>query len=165
MSEISLLDSDDGGTVEIAAAPPNIEGEVKKRRGRPPGTKNKPKIEDSTIVTLENTIKGFFGLLSFLAGWFGYEQTEDLTDSEAKEGAKAFAPIFAKFPWLTPWFAYIAAPLWLLTMMSRKFAKKGQNEKPAANPPNVAPIEPRPMGPMELERGAQTPINEGAAVG
>lgn len=123
---MSMLDEMEDGTVTISSpSTTDAAGEIKKRRGRPPGSKNKPKGAEveSLSASLENAIRGLFAIAALLAGWFGYEQTEELTDSEAKEGARAFAPIAVKVPWLANVAMYIGAPVWLIVTMRRKFAR------------------------------------------
>lgn len=122
----SLLDEADEIEVKASGGATDAAGEVKKRRGRPPGSKNKPKGgDDSLAINLESAIRGIFGLLSVILGWFGYEQTEDLTDDECKKGAAAFVPIAGKIPVVAKIAIYIGAPVWFLTMMRKKFARKG----------------------------------------
>lgn len=142
MSERSLLDGPEGEVEmeSVSQSVNNTVGEIKKRRGRPPGSRNRPKESEGIATNLENAIRGFFGLLAVIAGWFGYEQTEELTDAEAKEGARAFVPIAQKFPWFSTVAAYIGAPVWLLLMMRRKFARKVNRNEPVGSGGNRAPV-------------------------
>lgn len=135
---MDLLSAEESKQETIDITSPSVTetvGEIKKRRGRPPGSKNKAR-EETITPSIENAIKGLFGFLSLMAGWFGYEQTEELTDSEAKDGARAFTPIIQKHPWLSPWLAYIGAPVWLLITMRKKFRRKNaeSNETNNARP-------------------------------
>ena len=130
MSDTSILD--EGAEVEIPADPApvtfqNTTGEVKKKRGRPPGSKNKPK-EESLAPNLEGAIRGIFFLCALIAKLFGYDQTEDLTESEVKEGARSFTPIANKLPWIVTVATYIGPPIWLYTMISRKFTKRKETQ-------------------------------------
>lgn len=124
---MSMLDEMEGGSIEIpTGGVSEAAGEIKRKRGRPPGSKNKPKGEAvaNMAVSLENAIRGIFAIFGLIAGWFGFEQTEELTEAEAKEGARAFAPIAAKLPWLAETAVWIGAPVWLLITMRKKFARK-----------------------------------------
>lgn len=126
---MSILDETEN-SIEVENNPaPEVNlttGEPKKRRGRPPGSKNKPR-EETLAPNLEGAIKGIFFVCALIAKWLGYEQTEDLTDSEVKEGARSFTPIAQKLPWIATLATYIGPPIWLYMTISRKFTKRAQN--------------------------------------
>ena len=123
----SLLDENE---VEIPAA----SGEPKKRRGRPPGSKNKPRgTSESLPVNLENAIRGIFAICGMLAKWFGYEQVEELTDEEAKEGSRALVPIANKIPWLANVAVWIGAPVWFIVTLNKKFRKAPDAKNDSGN--------------------------------
>jgi hypothetical protein len=143
MENRSLLDMEDGMIDVPSNEITNTAGEIRKRRGRPPGSKNKTKIaqaDDSLSSALENAIRGFFSIISLFAGWFGYEQAEDLTEKEIKDGAKAFGPIAAKVPWFASVAVWIGAPVWLLITIQKKFRSKREypSTSSAVNKPETS---------------------------
>lgn len=151
--ERSILDVEDGMVEVQSPAVNDTIGEIRRRRGRPPGTKNKPK-EETLSVTLEGAIEGVFMALTWIAGFFGYEKTGDLTEGERKDGAKAFAPIVSKMPWLIPWLAFIGAPIWLLRVLSSKLRRK---DVPAGNTdgPDNTSIDSSEPGPETEQSGTR----------
>jgi hypothetical protein len=150
----------------------SVGAEVKKRRGRPPGSKNKPRAGDDSDFNVSTSdskkifagaLIGLFALLGIALGWFGYEKIEDLTQEEAEEGGKYLLPISQKIGWIAVAAFYLSFPAWLIVNVSKKFRKKPEVtvEAPRTEVPGVsrsAPVE------NSLENAPdvlKTPLNGG----
>ena len=116
--------------------------EVRKRRGRPPGSKNRPKDgSESPKVNEGNQRRIFagalvalFAILGVVAGWFGYEYYEKLTVEEGLEGGTYLIPISQKIGWIAATAFYLSFPAWMILKASEKFRKKVE---PSAAGPEV----------------------------
>ena len=108
-----------------------------KRRGRPAGSKNKPKDDEKERVRqrLAGVILAVFQLFGFVGSWLGYEYDPKLTSEEAAEGAVHFEPLAERYPRIIAIAGWIGAPIWLLTKMTEKFHRRREKaqEKPNAN--------------------------------
>jgi hypothetical protein len=106
---------------------------VGKKRGRPPGSKNRPKDDDDGPPRVNQSIQigifataliALFAVIGAIAGWFGYEQYESLSSEEAEEGGKCLVPIAAKIGWIATAAFYLSFPAWLIAKLPKKFRKK-----------------------------------------
>jgi hypothetical protein len=141
--------------------------ESRKKRGRPPGSKNRPKDDDAPVKVNEGNQKRIFAgalralfiALGAIAGWFGYEYYREITEKEADEGGTLLLPIAQKIGWVATAAFYLAFPAWLLNTMAHSFRKKVDSVEPQASPspPGSAPS-PTPAGlpPVVASNGAPT---------
>ena len=166
---VETLDSESSAERLLA-----VGSEVKKRRGRPPGSKNKPRDSDSGdfSVSTSDTKKifagaliGLFALLGIALGWFGYEKIEDLSQEEAEEGGKYLLPISQKIGWIAVAAFYLSFPAWLIVNVSKKFRKKPDVavEAPRTAVPGVSPPGPIENSPENAPDVPGTPLNSGPA--
>ena len=127
--------------------------EVRKRRGRPPGSKNRPKDgSESPKVNEGNQRRIFagalvalFAILGVVAGWFGYEYYEKLTVEEGLEGGTYLIPISQKIGWIAATAFYLSFPAWMILKASEKFRKKvepfaAEPTVPAGHPANGSQV-------------------------
>jgi hypothetical protein len=126
----------DTSTATVADRLESVGTEIKKRRGRPPGSKNRPKdgsepASSGINLSASNQRKIFggalialFSLLAIVLAWFGYEQVEKLTTEEAEEGGTYLLPLSEKIGWLATAMFYLSFPAWLLRTANAKFAKR-----------------------------------------
>lgn len=128
---MDLLDGDNGAEPVVTDSERgerlNEAGEaVKRRRGRPPGSKNKPKADErnALIQRLAGVVALLFFVLGFVAKMFGYEYKEKLDTDELKEGAEHLVPIADKLGVILTIATYIGFPLWVIAKVADKFAKK-----------------------------------------
>ena len=134
--------------------------EVRKRRGRPPGSKNRPKDgSESPKVNEGNQCRIFagalvalFAILGVVAGWFGYEYYEKLTVEEGLEGGTYLIPISQKIGWIAATAFYLSFPAWMILKASEKFRKKVE---PSAEPSSS------PRGDVAAN-GSQAPVGNSA---
>lgn len=132
-SPMDLLDENDG-SAGAQAIPEGDRGErletagevVKKRRGRPPGSKNKPKEDERTarLERLAAVVSLVFFLASIVAKWFGFNKTADLTKDELMEGARHLDPLSGRLEFILSVASWIGFPLWFIAKMQDKFKRK-----------------------------------------
>lgn len=138
--------------------------EVKRRRGRPPGSKNRPKDENGLPKVNESSQRKIFAgaivflfmLLGVVLGWFGYEYHDKLSTDEAEEGGTLLIPIAAKVGWIAAAAFYLSFPAWCLIKINEKFRRKV--EPIAANSPatNGSP-NPGSPSPVSTDNANRTP--------
>ena len=128
----------------------SVGAEIKRKRGRPPGSKNKPK--DGTqagdvSVSQPNQRKIFagalvalFSILAVVMSWFGYEYYKKIAAEEAEEGAIYLLPISQKIGWIATGAFYLSFPSWLIMQVNERFRKTAPSvETPATRVPGVSP--------------------------
>ena len=111
--------------------------EVKERRGRPKGSKNKTsaKVNQTNQRRIfAGALIALFALLGMVLAWFGYEYAEKLTIEEAEEGGTYLIPIADKIGWIATAAFYLSFPAWFILKASEKFRRKV--ESPASPPTN-----------------------------
>jgi hypothetical protein len=117
--------------------------EVKARRGRPPGSRNRvtgTPEKDANVERFGGAVLVFFALIGFILGRFGYEKTSDLTTKEAEQGALHLIPIADKLGWLVTLTVWLGFPFWMLTKIGEHFTKrKAVKEAPPTQTQGVAP--------------------------
>ena len=108
----------------------------KKKRGRPPGSKNAPKTESKPDITEEAVQAAWQGLFTLISGivWlFGGKskpgQNAELTDDEAKSDAKQLLPIAMRFPSVINILSWIGAPIVAFRRIRQKFEFKAKEPK------------------------------------
>lgn len=136
--EAAQTESQDSAEAIMAAG-----AEVRKRRGRPPGSKNRtrepgepPRINQSLQADIfASSLIALFAIIGLFARWFGYEKYEDLTMDEAREGGKCLIPIAAQIGWLATAALYLSFPAWVIAKFPQKYRKKVE---PKAQVPTTA---------------------------
>jgi hypothetical protein len=118
--------------------------EIRRKRGRPPGSKNRPKNGDETPAVkvsaasqrkiFAGALVGLFALLGVILAWFGFEKVDDLNEDEADQGATYLLPIAEKIGAIATVAFYMSFPVWFLTKITEKFRKKPD---PAQIPPAI----------------------------
>jgi hypothetical protein len=126
----------------------SVGAEIKRKRGRPPGSKNRPKNEVGDVsVSQPNQRKIFagalvalFSILSVVMAWFGYEYVKKIQAEEAEEGATYLMPISQKVGWIATGAFYLSFPAWLIMQVNERFRKAAPTvETPATRVPGVSP--------------------------
>ena len=128
----------------------SLGAETKKRRGRPPGSKNRPKdaaAPGEVSVSQPNQRKIFagalvalFSILSVVMSWFGYEYYKRIAAEEAEEGATYLMPISQKIGWIATGAFYLSFPAWLIMQVNERFRKVPPAvETPVTRVPGVSP--------------------------
>jgi hypothetical protein len=127
----------------------------KKRRGRPPGSTNKPKETAPAIDVTEEAVRtawqGLFSVISFVVWLFGGKvkpgQVGELTNEESENDARQLLPIAQRFPSVVKILGWIGAPLVAAKRIKQKFEfpAKGSAPKRETPPANVTPIDARGM--------------------
>jgi hypothetical protein len=127
----------------------SLGAETKRKRGRPPGSKNRPKGEVGDVsVSQPNQRKIFagalvalFSILSIIMAWFGYEYHKKIQAEEAEEGATYLLPISQKIGWIATGAFYLSFPAWLIMQVNERFRKVAPSnlETPATRVPGVSP--------------------------
>jgi len=144
----------DEAPVETASAETLLEvgQEIRKRRGRPPGSKNKPKDDESPVgkkdqkAIFAGALVALFSLLAIILGWFGYEYYKRLEQEEAERGATYLVPIASKVGFIATLAFYLSFPIWLLTTVNGSFRKrKPETAAPTASS-NGSGVSPAPSG-------------------
>jgi hypothetical protein len=89
-------------------------------------------------------LRALFSLGGIVGGWYGYAGAP-LEEEEASEGAGYFLGLARKMPWLAALSVWLAGPVWLATMIGRKFRRKepepAKQAVPAPAPPRPATLE------------------------
>jgi hypothetical protein len=155
--------SDEGATQEATSTDSQpdtaerllaVTGEIRKKRGRPVGSKNRPKDGSEAPRVNEGNQKrifagaliALFAILGVLAGWFGYEYYDKLELEEAEEGGTYLLPIAQKIGWIAAVCFYLSFPAWLITKASQKFRRKvdADTKQPAPSPIAAQSVSPNP---------------------
>ena len=114
-------------------------GKPRGPRGSKAAAAEPGEVSDSVLTTqLGALLRALFSFGGIVAKWYGYEQHEELTDEETAEGAGYFLALARKFPWLAALSVWSAGPVWLLTMVVRKF-RRTPPPAPRANAPEPPP--------------------------
>jgi hypothetical protein len=131
-----------------------VTGEIRKKRGRPFGSKNRPKDGSEAPKVNEGNQKrifagaliALFAILGVLAGWFGYEYYDKLELEEAEEGGTYLLPIAQKIGWIAALAFYLSFPAWMITKASQKFRRKvdADTAQPSPSSTVAAPVSPGP---------------------
>ena len=128
-----------------------------KRRGRPPGSKNKPKEQtvspDAALQTLKAALHGFMLLAGFALWLFGVKQKEEYTDSEVEADAKQLLPIAMRYMAVVTALSWIGAPIVIVNRIRQKFdfanrekkAAKGKHLKDVSAPSDNPVASPLPV--------------------
>jgi hypothetical protein len=132
-----------------AGSPPPFEP-PKKKRGRPPGQKNKPKdaVETADGSTLELATcmaawAACWALIVFMCKFFGFEpiyHSFTLPEDELKEDAKILAPSFAKIPGIIRLVAMLGTPLIMLDRIMKRFSRIKKEDKPTPAPTHLRDV-------------------------
>lgn len=118
--------------------------QVRRRRGRPPGSKNRPKdgseptskINQSTQRDiLAGALIALFGILAVILGFFGYEYYNKLEFEEAQEGGKYLLPISQRFENIAKVANWLSFPAWLIQQINKRFRKQVEAPKGASPSP------------------------------
>jgi len=123
-------------------APP-FEPEPEKKRGRPPGSKTRPKTQDQVKVELrsvEAAWQGIWLLLRFGGRLLGFEcDSPMLPDEEAQADAKSLQAVVQRHPRAMQVLAWIGAPVVMVQRIAQHFSKKKIEKAKKNSQPHEAP--------------------------
>lgn len=128
------------GAAPAPKAPP-LEPAEKRGRGRPPGSTNKPKVEEPNLDAIEAAWQGLWIIIRLLAGLFGFEtDVATLPSKEARDDAKVFVliPGVSRLRFLQ----WIGAPVVLVKRIAQHFRRK--QKKPPEVKTDGAAVRPLP---------------------
>lgn len=117
--------------------------EVRKRRGRPPGSKNRAKDDSGKEPKVNETnqrrifagaLIALFSILAIFLGWFGYEYHKKLEFADAEEGGTYLLPISQKIGSIAAFAFYLSFPAWMIAQVNMRFRKKVEGPKPGPSP-------------------------------
>ncbi len=139
-----MSDTPESDNVPTASADElmQVGAEVRKRRGRPPGSKNRAKDGSESLPSGVNqsnqrrifagALIALFSLLAIVLSWFGYEYHKKLEMDEAERGGTYLIPIASKIGFIATLAFYLSFPIWLLTQVNESFRKKKPETAPTA---------------------------------
>jgi hypothetical protein len=134
--------------------------EIRKKRGRPPGSKNKtsgeskPVNETNQRRIFAGALIAMFSLLAIVLGWFGYEYHKKLEMDEAERGGTYLIPIASKIGFIATLAFYLSFPIWLLTQVNESFRKKKPETAVNRDPPRNGAVSPGTQGSSSVDVSA-----------
>jgi len=91
------------------------QGIDKPKRGRPPGTTNKPKLSDEALMLGCKQLVSLLWTLAAFPAYLADRRLTPLSDDEKREGAEQAKGLVARFGWLVILLTIIGFPLWFVT--------------------------------------------------
>lgn len=113
----------------------------KPRRGRPPGSTNKPKLSDEALLTGCKQLVSALWLLAKFPAYIANRTLTPLTEEEKAEGAEQAKALVARFGWLVLLLTFIGFPLWFVTKLIAHAEKLVRKSEPKLDAPvlSIAP--------------------------
>jgi len=108
----------------------------KPRRGRPPGTTNKPKISEEALRAGCISLVKFLWVVSALPAKIAGGTLAELTKEEVEEGAAQAEGLVKRYGWLVVAMTVVGFPLWMVRMFTAKFHRKPTPKLAVVNDPN-----------------------------